>query len=247
MDYHKLYNKIISNARHEMRVKGGGVYYERHHIIPRCIGGTDDVSNLVLLTAREHFIVHMILVEMYPVNSIEWHKLVNATSMFMQISSNHSRYILSSRQYERIKKLLSDSKKGVPRSQAVKDKISQTKRKNLYIASDRHREMMSKRMTGENNPMYGKTHSESARKKMHDARIGKKNPVVSESNRKRTGTETKSTRPIIQLSIDGTVINTYISIAEAMRQTGIGMIANAARGNQKTAGGFIWKYKETKD
>ena len=32
-----------------------------------------------------------------------------------------------------------------------------------------------------------------------------------------------------------------------MRQTGIGMIANAARGNQKTAGGFIWKYKETKD
>ena len=35
--------------------------HDAHHVIPRCLGGTDDKSNLVELTAREHFIVHKLL------------------------------------------------------------------------------------------------------------------------------------------------------------------------------------------
>ena len=48
---------MIERARN--RVIDG--YVERHHIIPRSLGGTDDPSNIVALTAREHLVAHMLL------------------------------------------------------------------------------------------------------------------------------------------------------------------------------------------
>lgn len=38
-----------------------GEYKERHHIVPKCIGGTNDKDNLIDLYAREHFIAHKLL------------------------------------------------------------------------------------------------------------------------------------------------------------------------------------------
>jgi hypothetical protein len=66
MDYARLYDRIIQHARADNRCKGGSVYYESHHIIPRCMEGADGTDNRVLLTAREHFLAHWILVKMYP-------------------------------------------------------------------------------------------------------------------------------------------------------------------------------------
>mgnify|MGYP000733483175 CR=1 FL=1 len=37
-----------------------------HHILPKCLGGTDDLENLVELTAEEHFVAHQLLVKIYP-------------------------------------------------------------------------------------------------------------------------------------------------------------------------------------
>ena len=37
------------------------VYSEKHHILPRSLGGDDHPDNIVSLTAREHFIVHLLL------------------------------------------------------------------------------------------------------------------------------------------------------------------------------------------
>ena len=42
-------------------LKKNGDYFENHHIKPRCTGGTDNNTNLVLLTARDHFIVYYLL------------------------------------------------------------------------------------------------------------------------------------------------------------------------------------------
>ena len=58
--YTKVYYRIIENSRG--RINEG--YVERHHIIPRSCGGTDDISNLVSLTGREHFICHWLLTKM---------------------------------------------------------------------------------------------------------------------------------------------------------------------------------------
>ena len=57
----KIYEKIILRARERVSLLG---YKELHHIIPRCMGGKDEESNLVYLTAKEHFICHLILPKM---------------------------------------------------------------------------------------------------------------------------------------------------------------------------------------
>ena len=59
MDYKKIYDSLISRATDRVLDE----YYEVHHIIPRCMGGTDDDNNLVKLTAREHFVAHQLLVK----------------------------------------------------------------------------------------------------------------------------------------------------------------------------------------
>jgi len=59
--YKKIYDNIITNAFNEDRKKCNDVYYEKHHIIPKSLGGSDDESNMVLLTVREHIIAHWLL------------------------------------------------------------------------------------------------------------------------------------------------------------------------------------------
>jgi len=44
-------------------------YTERHHVLPRCLGGGDDASNIVRLTPEEHYVAHQLLVKMHPGNS----------------------------------------------------------------------------------------------------------------------------------------------------------------------------------
>lgn len=51
--------------------------YRKHHIIPRCMGGSDEHDNLVELTAEEHYVAHQLLVKMYPHDN----KLIYAANM----------------------------------------------------------------------------------------------------------------------------------------------------------------------
>ena len=62
MNYAKIYNSLIERAQNRA-LKG---YSERHHIVPKCIGGTDKKSNLVRLTPEEHYVAHQLLVKMHP-------------------------------------------------------------------------------------------------------------------------------------------------------------------------------------
>ena len=62
MDYESIYYSIIKSGIERKETNG---YYEVHHILPRSLGGNDDKNNLVKLSAREHFICHLLLVKMY--------------------------------------------------------------------------------------------------------------------------------------------------------------------------------------
>lgn len=102
MDYLKIYNRIIANAKLEGRKKlpkdhSDYVYYESHHIIPKCLGGDNEKFNLVLLTAREHFLCHWLLYECNKGN----YKLALAFFLMCNIKDkNQLRYIPSSRVVE---------------------------------------------------------------------------------------------------------------------------------------------------
>lgn len=61
MNYKRIYDEIISNAKN--RITNKGDYFEKHHIIPKFDNGSNDKDNLVRLTAREHFIAASIVNE----------------------------------------------------------------------------------------------------------------------------------------------------------------------------------------
>jgi hypothetical protein len=61
--YTKWYVQLVERAIFEKRKKGQGTYYERHHIVPKFMGG-EDGRNIVLLTAKEHFLAHLLLTKM---------------------------------------------------------------------------------------------------------------------------------------------------------------------------------------
>lgn len=65
MKYAAIYADLVLSAKQKGRAKRNGEYFESHHIIPRCFGGTNKSDNLVLLTAREHFIAHHLLVKIH--------------------------------------------------------------------------------------------------------------------------------------------------------------------------------------
>ena len=67
--YQKTYNELIKKCQ-EMETAGypDEIYTEVHHIIPKCMGGTDDQNNLVRMPVRYHVIAHMLLACIYPTN-----------------------------------------------------------------------------------------------------------------------------------------------------------------------------------
>ena len=84
MNYKLHYTRLVDSAKH----RTVDVYTEMHHIIPRCVGGTDELANLVKLTAREHFIAHLLLFKMYPQHQ---YKLIKAVNMMCIGGSNQHR------------------------------------------------------------------------------------------------------------------------------------------------------------
>ena len=91
--YRITYEKLIKKALSEERYKDEGIF-ESHHIKPRSLGGTNQKDNLVLLTLREHFVAHKLLVRMY--EGKERAKM--AVVLFMMSNTRGVR--LSSRLYE---------------------------------------------------------------------------------------------------------------------------------------------------
>lgn len=74
MNYRQVYNNLVEK-RKALSPSG---YTEKHHIIPKSLGGSSSPSNLVSLTAREHFIAHLLLSKMYAEGSIQWVKMQKA-------------------------------------------------------------------------------------------------------------------------------------------------------------------------
>lgn len=251
MTYKLIHDSIIEEAKKVFEVrkahKKQGGYYERHHIVPKSFGGTNAKSNLVLLTAKEHYIIHRLLVEMQKPGSSKYYKMLNAFSFFAAKSTKHDRVKVSARYYQEVKELLSEKRRGITRPVKVIEKIKETKRKNPYQRTDKQKKEQSKKMTGERNPMYRKTHSDEVRELLRKLKTGKKNPAVSESNKRRAGKVTSTSRTITQIDKQGNRVNTYSTIGEAKRQTGINSIQGALKGRYKYAGGYRWEYlKEVK-
>lgn len=107
--YTRIYYSIISNAQNRILPKD--TYTEQHHIIPSSLGGSNDKTNLVKLTAREHFICHWLLTKMTTDKCQQ--KMIHAVAMMNTANSKQLRYRsnITSKIYEKYKILSSLIKK----------------------------------------------------------------------------------------------------------------------------------------
>lgn len=64
MNYQQHYDRLISRA--VGRQRDFAEHLEQHHVVPKCLGGSDIMGNLVWLTPEEHFTAHQLLVKINP-------------------------------------------------------------------------------------------------------------------------------------------------------------------------------------
>ena len=97
--YYKVYFSTIEKAVQRGWKKARG--RERHHIIPQSLGGSNDKSNLVYLSCREHFLCHWLLVKM--TEGEYYHKMVYALMGMRAENKQQERYhtIFTARVYEK--------------------------------------------------------------------------------------------------------------------------------------------------
>lgn len=189
--------KIIRNAKIQNRRKGDGTYYEQHHILPKSLFPlwTKKKSNLVLLTAREHFFVHELLTKIYPSNEMNF-------ALFAFITRPNADYKISPRTYEKLKvaraQFLSETMKGndfgfkkgnkpwnagiemddghknflrgIKRSDKARENISKA---HIGISNGPHSEETKRKISQANK---GRVFSEEARRHMSEGQKGKTIP-----------------------------------------------------------------------
>jgi hypothetical protein len=199
MNYKRIYDEFIVDRLSKQDFEG---YAEKHHIKPRSLGGSDEADNIIRLTASDHFFAHALLARIYK------GKMVYALLQMLNFERrNSNKQTRMHYQYVRSNLKLSEEHK-------LKISIS-----NIGKHDN----------SGENNPMYGKTHTNQVK------------GILSKCCTKRFS------KKILQFTKDDKFIREYDSLRSATRINGFSShtcISNCCLGNRKSAFGFIWRFKD---
>lgn len=213
--YTKWYRAIISKAQADVNRLTGR--FEKHHILPRSMGGTDILHNIVKLTPREHFICHLLLTKM--VDGSNLFKMTAALNLMIRntnkrlgrIKVTNRKYDIS-RFYSRVqfsedhrRKISEAAKRRDPatRKQTAEANAKRSAFMKSFIKSPEQISKIADSQRGQKRKSWGKhsaetkrkisdllrgkPKSEVARKKMSDAKVGRKRGPMSEEQKRKIG------------------------------------------------------------
>ena len=249
MTYKEFIDNILS-TRGRYGIKSPE-YYEVHHIMPKCLGGSDDSNNKIRLYAKEHYEAHRLLAIENPDNE----KLVYSWWCFANgwNPKNRERYTVTADEYEEAKiqyvKMMSEKNSG---------------ENSMFYG--RH-------LFGEDNPHWGKKHSEETKKLL--SKLAKQRKVSDETKEKISKTLKSQHRtawnkgaklspehyakiiealnkcceakkiPVKQYDLQGKYIQTWPSAADAGKSLGIkgAHITDCCNYKRNLCKNYIWRYE----
>uniref|UniRef100_A0AAU8HZ40 Homing endonuclease n=1 Tax=Rhizobium phage IG49 TaxID=3129228 RepID=A0AAU8HZ40_9CAUD len=171
----KIYFQLVEKRKKEVLHRKDG-YVEKHHVLPKSFGGDNSKENVIAFTAREHFILHRLLVRF---TEGKWENKMRC-ALLMLGTSNGKRGVLSSRDYENARKEFSrmpSPQKGKPLTEFQKERFTRKGKKNspetrLAISNARKNVKLSeehKKKIGES--LKGIPKSEKAKANMKGKRV----------------------------------------------------------------------------
>ena len=188
MNYKKVYDQLIAKRRTTpINRKDGDCEY--HHIVPKCMGGTNEPENLISLTTKEHIFAHIVLSMAYPKNKKLLYAAQFMTDRFHLTSRIAAQIRLKAYKAQKGKHVsaetrrkISEARRGKPSwnkgkhlSEETRRKISEARKGQTSFWKGKHhseetKQKISKTVSisckGERNGMYGKHHSEEAKRKL---------------------------------------------------------------------------------
>ena len=258
MNYQKIYNNIINNAQSLNRKRNKKLLFEKHHIIPKSLGGSNEKSNLVLLTPKEHYICHRLLVEIYKGTNQE-NKMYYAMWCMINGLGNQKRHATSSRIYNNLKIKLKEI-----RSKDRYDNrktIEQYDQKGNYIQKFDSPKTAAKLLGISNTSIENCAREKSKTAGGFNWKYTNSNKIIKNIKYKKSGVKkgnipwnkNKLIEPgtikvvykkVEQYTKNGVFIKEYERVDLASKSTGISRssIENCCLNKSKTAGGFNWKY-----
>lgn len=250
MNYMEFIDNILSTRGN--RGIADNEYYETHHIVPKCMGGTDDLSNKVRLYAKEHYEAHRLLALENPNNEklmYAWWCFVNGWN-----AEKQERYIVTADEYEEAKikysKMMSEKNAG---------------EKSVFYG--RH-------LFGKDHPSWGRKHTEETKKLLSELA---KDRIMSDETKKKISQTLKSQHrtawnkgrklspehykkvmkglekscenrkiPVNQYDLNGNYIKTWESATEAGRYYGTqgAHITDCCNYKRRRCKNFMWRYAD---
>ena len=223
--YTKCYYSIINRAKSRELPKE--IYTEKHHIIPKSLGGSNDQCNLVRLTAKEHRLAHILLPRM-TTDTIHTRSMWYALWMMLRTkNAAQQRKISKGSAFEiakiKVAEAMSLLHKGIPRSYETKRKLSDARKgmKIPKIAGDNHyskRTNFVSKISGKNHYKYGKKQSVESNlkrsKKLKGRASAKKGINCSEETKQRMSDSKKN-----KILINGITYNGFKEVFEILKLT----------------------------
>ena len=263
------YQDFIDNI---IKIRGrfscGEEYHERHHIVPKCMNGTDDEENLIDLFAREHFEAHRLLAQ----ENSDNYKLVYAWTMMAWTKKGDRNCEVTAEEYEEARKAMSEARKlytpseealiNMGKAQKRRYENIEERKKASELAKQREArpgylekriESLKKRYNED--PELRKKQSEAAKKRFENPEEREKLRVMaierckdpiymqkrSESMKgKMAGAKNPTARLVVCL--DTMVIYEAASLASSDTGIKAGNILHCCNFEQKTAGGYTWRF-----
>ncbi len=189
------YDQLIARAKNRL-LEG---YCERHHIVPKCMSGSDDAENIAVLTAREHYVAHLLLIQIHK-NTKYYSKLICAAKM-MTIGGSRHRDRSKNRWYswlrERHSSAMSEIMQGNTNGRGLKGR--------QITWADK----ISKALKGRKQPPRRKSHRRSLSMSAIGNTHGKGHSVTEEH---RDNIRKANSRPVV---IDGIVYASRLSASKA--------------------------------